>query len=343
MKIWGSTSDDAARFGSVLILVLWALFFLSSLALAVSVHVSAGMDAARRMDLLARARLLAVAGVERAIMEAAVQRTNTWDGVNREAWNRNAAVFKDVQLGPGSFSVYFVRQDEDGQSVTNGGVLGEAARVNLNRADQKLLAPLFESVAGLGGQAADNLAAAVIRWREGGGDGLTGRGGGGYYVEQDKTEARAARNFRSVYELLLLPGMDQATLAKVLPYVTVCGDGKINLNGAGRVVLRSLGMAVGGNAEVADSLASKLVAFQGENFFAKPSSVDIIQQLKDYVTLKPAEESLLSLGMMTHLTLRSRCFSGTAEGRVSGDVQGVARVDFVFDRDREVKLYWHEH
>jgi hypothetical protein len=173
---------------------------------------------------------------------------------------------------------------------------------------------------------------------------LTGTTGRDYYPQQGNRDVQTGRHFRSVYELLTVPGMDGATLEKLRPYVTVYGEGKINLNSAGYTVLRCLGMSVGGGAEAADSLARKIVAFQGENFFAKPDSPDIIRALKDFVPLKPAEESLLgSRDMMTHLTLRSRCFSGTAEGRVGGDAHGVTRVDFVFDRDRGGILYWHEH
>ncbi|MEW6570053.1 MAG: type II secretion system minor pseudopilin GspK [Nitrospirota bacterium] len=60
----------------------------------------------------------------------------------------------------------------------------------------------------------------------------------------------------STDELLLIKGMSQENYDKLVPYVTVYGNGLININGAEKVVLRSL------SEEITDELAQRVIDYR---------------------------------------------------------------------------------
>lgn len=327
--------------GSALILALWALFFLAALALAVGAHVAAVMDVSRRLDERVQERLLAEGALARAIMEAHLQRTNVWDGVQADAWNRNPAVFGDVSFGPGTYAVRFTMEGAGGGVVTNVGIIGENGKINLNDASSPLLTSLLQDVTDMDTRSAGTLAEAIVEWRNAT-PSDQGRSAGLDPAAGEGLSTGSGRRFRSVYELLLVPGMDADRFRRLKPHVTVYDNGKINLNIASATVLTCLGRAVGGDADIAESLARKVVSFRNQNSFANPTPPAIIQELRGSVPLLSAEETLLG-DMLGYMTLNSRCFAGTAEGNVGDGGSGTIRVDFVFDRDRGIGLYWHEY
>jgi type II secretory pathway component PulK len=97
-------------------------------------------------------------------------------------------------------------------------VVDLAARVNLNTADRMLLGAALGS---------DSLAEAVLDWRDG--DSVPGVGGAertGYAARQRDGPRNAP--FRSVAELTLVRGFEQAPVARLESLFTVEGDGRIN-------------------------------------------------------------------------------------------------------------------
>ena len=132
--------------------------------------------------------------------------------------------------------------------------------------------------------------------------------------------------------------------ARLEPCMTVYGGGKVNVNTADAAVLKSVAYSCRGQAPVTcESLVAKLLMFRSAgSVFRDPASEAMIRQLSGAVGLRPDEELLFS-AMMGDLSLRSTCFSGTAYGKVDGQGSEMSRIEFVFDRERMVKLYWHEH
>ena len=92
----------AGRYGSVLILSVWALFFLGALALAVGSYVSANLSLAGGLSKDLAGSHLARAGIERAIAELACD-TNQWDAFT-ENW-ADPELFEQSSLPSGEFSV----------------------------------------------------------------------------------------------------------------------------------------------------------------------------------------------------------------------------------------------
>ena len=213
------------RSGSVLILALWALFFLGALAVAVGSHVSAVIAVARHARSGMQARLLAAAGVERAIAAVSNSPTN-WDGVAEGEFRSDEALFKENrELENGFFSVYYTYVSTNGgMTVTNYGVVCEGSRVNLNRVGHSKLVALFRERAGVDETAAADIAASIKDWRDRDDVALTGGAEDAYYQGLAEGYPCANTPFRRPEELLLVKGVTPEVYEAVAPYVTVYGD-----------------------------------------------------------------------------------------------------------------------
>lgn len=160
----GKDVQPRSRGGSILVLVLWVLFFLAALSVAVGTRASATLRFAGELKRRAEARSLAMAGVARAIAVI--------DGVT------NAADLVDVPdyLGPsgtlpgGTHEVVCVSVDKEKGAVTNWGVCWEGAKKDLNRISQAELAAVIEKTGQLQGDAAGAVASAILRCRNGNDD-----------------------------------------------------------------------------------------------------------------------------------------------------------------------------
>ncbi len=109
-------------------------------------------------------------------------------------------------------------------------------RVNVNRADLQQLIALFRA-AGLDAASASNVAAEIGRGRhERAGSSLR------LSAEDDANGPfpPLGRAFAELDELATLPSVDASTYARIAPYLTVAGDGRVNVNLAPAAVLYSL-------------------------------------------------------------------------------------------------------
>lgn len=210
--------------GSVLILVLWALFFLGALAVAVGSHVSAALSAARYARGELHAGLLARAGMERAIAEVIDNPTN-WSGITEDEFRSDELLFRENgELEGGVYSVYYVFVSTNGNtSVTNFGVACEGSRLNINRAGHSKLTAVFRERAGLAEDDAAAIASSIKDWRDKDDVALTGGAENAYYLGLSAGYPCANGPFRRPEELLLVKGVTPEVYEAVLPYVTVYG------------------------------------------------------------------------------------------------------------------------
>lgn len=325
----------------MLILALWALFFLSMLAVAMHSLVVSGVDLARRLRARALSHALAKAGVERAIL-LAVQNTNAWDGLVSDELN-----FKDSPLGGGLFTVSVTLPERAGLAGIHYGVVGEEAKVNLNKADIRLLSALVRLAGAESESGAGQVAASIVDWRDTDDEVLTGGAEASYYRAQPQPYSCPNSDFRSLAELLLVKGMRPELFEKLRPHATVYGAGKVNLNAANRVVLLSVAEAsTGSGGQGVESLVDKILGFRASGgIFREGNAPAIIGELDRFAALAPEEKAVFS-AMMRHAGIRSTCFGGVAEGRTgrpgSTDAEKT-RIAFVFDREKMNKLYWYEH
>lgn len=337
--------------GSVLILVLWVLFALATLTVAVGAHVSSVMTVSARLWRITESRALAEAGAQQALM-AAVSQTNSWDGVAEDGWNRDKDLFSERKLGSGALSVNYLTFSESGTIITNIGIIGEDGKLNINRIveDKKLksaLENLIKNVGELDSETAKDIVTSIVSKIGEDNDkdeGLTDGTNSDYYAESSLEPENAQRGMKSVAELRMVDGVDDELYMKLLPYVTVYGSGFVNVNCASAAVLNALADACDSgrhDSEVYRSLSLSIVDFQnsGDTFEEAKSSV-MYKQLKEFADLSADERNVFSQ-MMGSITVRSSAFRGISSGICSDGKVSEVSVEFVCDSEKKKFVYWH--
>jgi hypothetical protein len=321
-----------AHSGSILILVLWVLFFLAALAVAVGSHVSASMTAAARLWERSTARSLAEAGAHQALFAVLCQTTNSWDGLSPDAWNRDVKGFEDRELGDGSFSVFYHTYDDKGTVVTNVGVMGEDGKLNLNYIDDETiksaLTLLISSVGKLPSAQADLISSALEARFKGGDEELTEGADSRYYP------------MRNLAEFRMVEGVTSELFSRLAPYVTVYGKGNVNLNCVSKPVMMALTQAYAGEGadrDACESLAMKIVEFSMSSGFRMASDIGTPPEDLGLTNIEASLFRNISLG---NLEMKSYAFSGIAVGH--GDGLDSFSIEFVCDSDSGAFVHWRE-
>jgi type II secretory pathway component PulK len=336
-----------SRQGSVLILVLWVLFFLTALTVAVGMHVSAAMSAAERLSSRTEQRCLAEAGAQMALV-VALSQTNEWDGIAADAWNRGEDDFKDITVGGGFCSVAFLSSGSDGVTVTNIGIIGEDGRLNINTIldddeSKAALVALISSVGELSAGQAEPIVAAVADWIDENDEMLTGGAESGYYASQSPPYRCANGRMRNISELRMVKGVDRALYARLAPYVTVYGTGHVNMNCAPEPVIAALAQAHASHeidVDVCESLAEKIGEFRrGGGAFRTD---DDIRDAPEELGLTGDERGLFNDIPASGLDRMSTVFRGISFAVAGeGERPGIA-VEFVFDKRSGTFVSWRE-
>jgi len=123
------------RRGMALVMVLWMLTLLCALALEVALVSRLRLQATRNSGEGVRALFLARAGVARAIADLkAAGRTVTLDALRQNEQN----LYESVELGSGTYTLLAAPAKAWGD-LPEFGICDEAARVNINTADEEML------------------------------------------------------------------------------------------------------------------------------------------------------------------------------------------------------------
>jgi type II secretory pathway component PulK len=329
------------RAGSILIVVLWTVFFLGLLSVAVGAYVGAHVELARRVGDRLYAGYAARAGVETSL---AVMRmdTNAWDAMS-EPWADNPKIFRDVSCGEGSYSVYYLFKKADGSMATNYGIRDEQARIDLNRLDASrmgLLASLLQTAGGVTAREANQLvesiqAARTVADRD---KPQVSDGGAGW-----GSPVLSAGPFLSVYELLWVKGMSPSVFERLRDHVTVNGSNRININTADETVLRAL-FSQGDSAKwevgAVDRLVRKILNFRESGGTFK-NLRNLAEAFSDGGGLSADEQVQLN-GASRFVTVGSDHFRGQVKGEHKGRASGAQSVTFVWDRKQNRIEYWYE-
>jgi len=339
-----SSDPDGGRRGSVLILSLWVLFFLAALGMAIGSYVSANILQAQRLADRMTARYLAKAGCEQAAY-LALNSTNAWDGLASDAWNNESSLFGDIDLDIGRFSVVYVTEPFAGTYTTNVGIIGESGKINVSDAPVEVIAALVELAGGLVTAEAEDIANAILDWRDPDDEMLTGGAENSYYSGLNPAYTCKNGRFQSVRELLLIKGIDEELLNRIAPYLTVFGSANVNLNVADQLVLESVarGSVRGGySPDVCRSLARTIVAYRRAGNSFKVASGDTIRDNLDEFSQLSAEEKSVLSRMMPSVDITSSSFRGTARGYLGERENEDWRIEFVCDASTGDFVYWRE-
>ena len=159
-------------------------------------------------------------------------------------------------------------------------------------------------------------------------------------IEQFKNGNEKA--FDVLVELLLVKEMTQEIFDKVEGYLTVYGDGKVNLNTADVLVLKSLGMR--------DSLAEKVITFregddgrigtEDDNAFDSVENAGQLLSGKAGLSVEESDEFNVITGSGL-AGVQSNNFRGVSVGALQEQAMS-AQIVFIIDRDEQIH-YWKEN
>lgn len=326
--------------GSILIIVLWSLFFLSLLAMAISSYVRPQLDLAVRMLYGAKMRYLARAGVERAIFEVNNDKTDEYDSLS-DSWSSNDVAFNGVKLDGGTFSVTKSRRPSGKKEEY--GLVDEERKININKAPYAVLKNLFVMAAELSDEDAGIIADCILDWRDRD-DSLRKDGvEEDYYSFLSKPYHCKNGDFESAEELLQVKGVGPEIFNKVKDFITIYGDGTVNINTADSEVLQIIG--------IDKDVAEKIINMRGKSG-AEQGSDTQAGGLTDADSIMEAinNEGGFSGGGVLGLQgaigagllgSESYNFRGYASGRLAGKTRSVI-IEFVYDRSGKTIKYWRE-
>jgi general secretion pathway protein K len=233
--------------------------------------------------------------------------------------------------------------DEKPDSMENiYGIFDEERKVNINKADLHLLERLFKILLGYGDIEAQELAAAIVDWRDK--DSMLsiplGSAEDSYYTSLRYPYEAKDADFDCLEELLLVKGVTGEVFERVSDYLTVYTDGLVNINTAPREVLFALGLS--------EYLVNNIVSFrcgkdkkcgtEDDNFFASTSEVAVL--LGNFCALNEAQRQQIENVAARDLTVESNYFMIKSIVKFNRR-QNAFRATCVADSLGKV-LYWQE-
>jgi type II secretory pathway component PulK len=287
-------------------------------------------------------RQIAEAGIKRAIIEIRADETDGYD-VFHDAWSANEDAFKEIQLADGRyFSVkYTISGGEDAEDETAYGLIDEERKINLNTATADVLKELLELAAEASSQEAVDIADAIIDWRDEDDEPSDNGAESSYYEGLSPGYICKNADFDLLEELFLVKGMTQTIYDKVKDYLTVYGDGKVNLNTADGLVLQSLGMR--------SSLAEKVISFrkgddgksgtEDDNAFNSTEDAGLLLSSKVGLNAEETNE-FIAITEGDLAGVQSNNFRGVSTGALQ-DQELETSIVFVINRDEQIR-YWRQ-
>jgi len=233
--------------GSILLITLWSICLLSVMAVSLGYGVRQKVNLAKRLDDTDRLRLISEAGIKVTIAE--LIKEDAFDERSGFSYKHflssNAVLFKDIKIGSGTCNIcYNFLDDETGLIVTRYGLMDEESKININTARQKVLEGLFSRVAGVDEMDSQSIAASICDWRDEDSQ-LSiplGSAEDSYYRNSQMAYEAKDSDFEVLEELLLVKGITTEIYQKVKGYITIFGNGKVNINTASRPILLTLGI-----------------------------------------------------------------------------------------------------
>jgi type II secretory pathway component PulK len=245
--------------GSILIIALWSIFLLTVFAVTLSYGVRQKLVLIKRLEERNKSRLLNEGCIKKAIFD--VKRSQSKQYFFLRGSTQKTDVFDENEVdvvndfpGTGKQSSFLAHNSENLSVYV--GTFDEERKININTAGLSTLARLFKIVLGYDDMAAQELAASIIDWRDP--DSLLtipiGSAEDSYYRNFPYAYEAKDGPFEVLQELLLVKGMTNEVFEKIKKYITIYGDGKININTASAEVLAALGLS--------NTLVSKIIAFR---------------------------------------------------------------------------------
>ncbi len=329
--------------GSILIITLWILAILSLLAISFAHHTAVGIKLTKYHISSLKNLYICKAGIKRACYELNRDKEeNTYDSLN-DSWSSNPEAFKNAGVGDGAFTVSYQIEDDNKDMTSVYGMIDEERKININKLakngvqDEIRLSQIKKLLEIL--DIDTKIADYIVDWL----DSDTGVGNAEEDFYQGLSAPYHCKNdlIECLEEMYLIRGITAEIFKKLKPYITVYGDGKININTAGEEVFMSLGMD--------DTLAQQILGYRSqdggeEDLYSFKTIESIISNLNSYQPLMPTQVHILTTLIETgYLTVNSSVFTANVTS-VLNNSKLVKRVNVVLQREEDnIKIkYWHE-
>lgn len=294
--------------GSLLILTVWILVLLSVFAFSVGYTVRQRIKFAEHLDTRENLRGVAEAGVLRMVQLISSKLKGDVQADSLESpWSNNPGLFREVRVGSGFFTVASRPEDgarDSGQPYgTRYGAVDEERKLNLNRVkSQQVLGRLIEAATGMTDTESQDMAAAIMDWRDEDDYPMAGGAESGEYDRMGTDRRPKNAPYDALEELLFVRGITPEIYAKILPYLTLDGSGVQNLNTVSGEVLRAHGFP--------DPLVKKILLYRSgrdgregtKDDRVFPRTGNIVTDLNQFVSLTDAErgsmESYVQSGLL---------------------------------------------
>lgn len=255
--------------------------------------------------------------------------------------HNNPAVFASILVGEDQAQVSFTLYE--GALVSERfGVVDEERKINLNKTDVLTLGKLLDRVLGIKTDDAQKLARAILDWRQLGESEAVGFFSDEYYSNLQYPYPKKSAEYEVLDELLLVKGVTKDVYERLLPYVTIYGDGRININTAPAPVLYALGL----QDEVVEKILTVRRGKDGiegtadDWFFSKP--FDVPAEVSAFVKLEPTDaRSIDALNLQGSISCNSYYFSMNVRAILARS-QWSKNAWMVFSPAENKILYWRE-
>jgi general secretion pathway protein K len=241
-------------------LVLWLTVIVGAIAAAAATTMRAEMNAVSNLRAQAVGRYAAESGI---VLATARIDSLLAAAPSPEAW---ALLFDQLDTHLGD-----LKETAVGQARFAVAVADVSARLDVNRANRAMLTRLFAQFAGQ--REAERASAAIEDWKDR--DDLARPLGAEVeaYVRAGSPFVPTNRPIRRLEELSRIRGVGDSLAAAVVPYLTVHGDARININTAGEPILAAL---PGMTPAAARALVSRREA--GEVFTSSEPVMELVGQ-----------------------------------------------------------------
>ncbi len=351
INLWGKKklcfmSSDK---GSILILTLWAVAFLGIFASYIGLQI--GQKALLLSSLEHRNELhyIAEAGIKKAI--AALRMDASRNGKRYSSYSKayrynNKEMFSNVSIGAGTFNVsydYYNDYSVSTSKIIRYGVRDEESKININTADRRVLLRLIRLVTNLSESKAKGLVDAILGWRSYGKRKIDGFYSDDYYSNLQYPYKRKKSPFELLDELSLVQGFTQEIIHQLEPFITVYGNGSVNINTASKPVLMSLGL----DSSVADKILrvragpDGIEATADDYIFKKP--FDVASEMMNFIPLTAGEvKQIDALNAWRRIKVSSSFYYIRSKARLNNDNNNRIVIVCIYNIGKNKIEYWNE-
>ena len=332
--------------GTILILSLWSLGLLTVFSTQMGLNVRQKITLLSRLEARDKLYFLTESGIKKAIAllrADAENKEEQWTPQSKAFLHNNEADLCNIALSQGVTEVSY--GDLIGgkvESLKKCGMMDEESKINLNKADPATLKRLIREISGLSEEGATDVADAIFDWREFGQSQLVGFASDEYYENLEFPYPPKNADYEIIDELLLVKGVDEELLKALGDYLTVYGEGKININTASYPVLSALGL----DRELVDKILKVrrgpdgLEASLDDHIFV--NTYDITSEIQNSVELEESEIKLLDdFNNQGRWVTQSAYYSIKSEGLLSKTSEKKTIV-CVYKVDENKIVYWKE-